>query len=131
MAKLRRALGVSFAGRAWPRAAGLFVALLITFGNRARALDLPEPASSYVRKNFTVEDGLLSNNVNAVLQTRDGFLWIGTQDGLLRFDGRHFTPIQFLPQASPILVKALPEAPVAPLRSGPRPRLPRIPIPNP
>ena len=71
----------------------------------------PEPASGYVIKNFTVEDGLLSNEVNVILQTRDGFLWIGTAEGLLRFDGRHFTPIKFLPQASPILVRALAEGP--------------------
>jgi hypothetical protein len=96
------------------------VGLLIGFGGPARAIELPEPAS-YVRKNFTVEDGLLSNNVNAVLQTRDGFLWIGTQDGLLRFDGRHFTPIQFLPQASPILVNALAEAPDGALWGVPKP----------
>ena len=45
------------AGRAWPRAAGLFVALLISFGNRAWALDLPEPASGYVRKTSPLKMG--------------------------------------------------------------------------
>src|SRR5258705_7976184 len=89
----------------------VFVALLVSIGTRARALDRPEPASGYVSKNFTVEDGLLSNEVNVILQTRDGFLWIGTAEGLLRFDGRHFTPIKFLPHDSPILVRALAEAP--------------------
>jgi PAS domain S-box-containing protein len=78
---------------------------------RGLALAPPEPASGYVIKNFTVEDGLLSNEVNVILQTRDGFLWIGTAEGLLRFDGRHFTPIKFLPQDSPILVRALAEGP--------------------
>jgi ligand-binding sensor domain-containing protein len=105
------------------------VGLLIGFGGPARAIELPEPAS-YGRKNFTVEDGLLSNNVNAVLQTRDGFLWVGTQDGLLRFDGRHFTPIQFLPQASPILVNALAEAPDGALWVGTKAGLARIPSPG-
>src|ERR1700730_15576541 len=128
MAKLRRARGGPFAGGA-PRRAVLLVGLLIGFGGRARAIDLPESAG-YVRKNFTVEDGLLSNNVNALLQTRDGFLWIGTQDGLLRFDGRHFTPIQFLPQASPILVSALAEAPDGALWVGTRAGLARIPSPG-
>jgi ligand-binding sensor domain-containing protein len=33
--------------------------------------------------------------VNAILQTRNGFLWIGTDAGLNRFNGRHFTPIYF------------------------------------
>src|SRR5258705_975896 len=93
------------------RVLGVFVALVVSIGIRARALDRPEPASGYASKNFTVEDGLLSNDVNVILQTRDGFLWIGTAEGLLRFDGRHFTPIKFLPQASPILVRALAEGP--------------------
>jgi hypothetical protein len=47
---------------------------------RGLTLDPPEPASGYVIKNFTVEDGLLSNEVNVILQTRDGFLWIGTAE---------------------------------------------------
>ena len=104
-----------------------FVALLVSIGNRALALDRPEPASGYVSKNFTVEDGLLSNDVNVILQTRDGFLWIGTAEGLLRFDGRHFTPIKFLPQDSPILVRALAEAPDGALWVGTPGGLARIP----
>jgi ligand-binding sensor domain-containing protein len=61
----------------------------------AHAVDPKQPATSYIRTTFTVEDGLSSNVVNAVIQTRDGFLWIGTDAGLDRFDGRHFTPIYF------------------------------------
>src|SRR5262249_40910397 len=106
------------------------VVLLVSFSQRAQALDAPESGAGYVTQKFTVEDGLLSNNVNALLQTRDGFLWIGTQDGLLRFDGRHFTPIQFLPQVSPILVSALAEAPDGALWVGTRAGLARIPSPS-
>ena len=36
------------------------------------------------------EDGLPDDHVTAVLQTRDGFLWVGTQSGLARFDGAQF-----------------------------------------
>jgi PAS domain S-box-containing protein len=61
----------------------------------AHALDPNQPATSYLRTIFTVEDGLRSNVVNAIVQTRNGFLWIGTDAGLDRFDGRHFTPIYF------------------------------------
>ena len=108
----------------------LIVALLVTFSHPALALDPPESGAGYVIQKFTVEDGLLSNNVNVILQTRDGFLWIGTQDGLLRFDGRHFMPIQFLQQASPILVSALAEAPDGALWVGTRSGLARIPSPG-
>jgi hypothetical protein len=34
--------------------------------------------SSYVRKDFTVEDGLPDNNVNAIVQSQNGYLWVGT-----------------------------------------------------
>jgi PAS domain S-box-containing protein len=35
--------------------------------------------------------GLPQNSVKAILQTRDGYMWIGTKGGLARFDGVHFT----------------------------------------
>jgi ligand-binding sensor domain-containing protein len=38
-----------------------------------------------------VEQGLPQNKVTAVVQTRDGYLWVGTYNGLARFDGVHFT----------------------------------------
>ena len=39
---------------------------------------------------YTEDDGLGPQNVDCLLQDRTGFLWIGTQGGLTRFDGRHF-----------------------------------------
>jgi ligand-binding sensor domain-containing protein len=94
-----------------PRATPVGVALLLTLGRSVFALDSLETNGGYVRKGFTVEDGLSSNNVDAIVQTADGFLWVGTKGGLLRFDGRHFTPISLLPQASPLSVSALAVAP--------------------
>ena len=58
-------------------------------------MDPNQLASTYIRTSFGVEDGLGSNVVNSILQTQDGFLWLGTDAGLDRFDGRHFTPINF------------------------------------
>jgi signal transduction histidine kinase/ligand-binding sensor domain-containing protein len=37
------------------------------------------------------EDGLPQNTVAAIVQTRDGYLWLGTYSGLARFDGVRFT----------------------------------------
>jgi signal transduction histidine kinase/ligand-binding sensor domain-containing protein len=37
------------------------------------------------------DNGLPENNVTAVVQTRDGYIWSGTRSGLARFDGVHFT----------------------------------------
>ena len=42
-------------------------------------------------RHLTIEDGLSQNAVNALLQDRQGFIWIGTQDGLNRYDGYTFT----------------------------------------
>jgi PAS domain S-box-containing protein len=60
---------------------------------RGLALDPSQPASSYLRKVFTIEDGLPANAVHAILQTQNGFLWVGTGAGVARFDGERFTPI--------------------------------------
>jgi ligand-binding sensor domain-containing protein len=78
----------------WRATVGLSIVLTITL-EPGHALDPDQPAASYIRTTFTVEDGLSSNVVNTIVQTRNGFLWIGTDAGLDRFDGRHFTPIYF------------------------------------
>lgn len=77
------------------------------------AVDPNQPVRSYIRTSFTVEDGLSFNVVNAILQTRNGFLWIGTDAGLDRFNGRHFTPIYFRGPRSTTqgIVNALAEGP--------------------
>jgi signal transduction histidine kinase/ligand-binding sensor domain-containing protein len=45
----------------------------------------------YIQTTWTVQEGLPQNSVNAILQTRDGYLWLGTFGGLARFDGVKFT----------------------------------------
>ncbi|MGH9821909.1 MAG: ligand-binding sensor domain-containing protein, partial [Blastocatellia bacterium] len=48
-------------------------------------------SGQYIQTTWTVQEGLPQNSVNAILQTRDGYLWIGTFGGLARFDGVRFT----------------------------------------
>src|SRR5882757_7781337 len=48
------------------------------------------PTSEWVVRSWQTEDGLPQNTINALLQTRDGFLWVGTSGGLARFDGVRF-----------------------------------------
>src|SRR5437868_12846950 len=50
----------------------------------------PSPAQ-YLHSVWTTENGLPQNSINAILQTRDGYLWIATFGGLARFDGVKFT----------------------------------------
>jgi len=45
----------------------------------------------YLFKVWQTKDGLPQNSVNAICQTRDGYLWLGTEEGLVRFDGVRFT----------------------------------------
>ena len=40
---------------------------------------------------YTVENGLANNEVNAFCQDNDGYIWIGSADGLSKFDGYTFT----------------------------------------
>ena len=41
-------------------------------------------------KRVSIEEGLSAVTVNAIYQDSQNFIWIGTQDGLNRFDGYHF-----------------------------------------
>ena len=54
------------------------------------ALDASKPITQYVHDSWTTENGLPQNSVLAIAQTPDGYLWLGTEEGLLRFDGVRF-----------------------------------------
>ncbi|MCW5579860.1 MAG: hypothetical protein KIS72_00740 [Luteimonas sp.] len=55
----------------------------------------PVHVDSY--RNFGIGDGLPQASINALLQTRDGYLWIGTYGGLARFDGNAFKTFRTSP----------------------------------
>lgn len=48
---------------------------------------LAKPIDEYIHSVWTSEQGLPHNSATALCQTRDGYLWIGTGEGLVRFDG--------------------------------------------
>jgi ligand-binding sensor domain-containing protein/signal transduction histidine kinase len=56
----------------------------------AFALDPNHTLSEYGHQVWLSENGLPQNTVQALTQTRDGYIWIGTQEGLARFDGVKF-----------------------------------------
>ena len=56
----------------------------------AAAIDPARAMSQYVRERWTTDRGFPSGPVYAITQTPDGYLWIGTEAGLLRFDGWNF-----------------------------------------
>jgi ligand-binding sensor domain-containing protein/signal transduction histidine kinase len=51
---------------------------------------IPLPAQEYSHRIWRTEDGLPQNRIQAISQTKDGYLWIGTSEGLARFDGVRF-----------------------------------------
>lgn len=51
---------------------------------------LQAAAQQYRFTTFTVNDGLVHNNVRRIYQDKQGFLWIGTWEGLSRYDGHRF-----------------------------------------
>jgi PAS domain S-box-containing protein len=53
--------------------------------------------------NYSVENGLSNNTVNCILQDSKGYLWIGTNNGLNKFDGYKFTNYHSIPQDSSTL----------------------------
>jgi len=57
----------------------------------ADAGDTARSDESFVHESWTVRDGLPVNSVNGLLQGRDGYIWIATFDGLVRFEGVRFT----------------------------------------
>src|ERR1035441_7050139 len=59
--------------------------------NGSLAVETSLERSLYATHHWLREDGLPQNAVTAVVQTRDGFIWIGTYSGLARFDGVRFT----------------------------------------
>jgi len=48
------------------------------------------PLANYGRQGWVMENGLPQNTVPALLQTKSGFVWLGTEVGLIRFDGNSF-----------------------------------------
>jgi signal transduction histidine kinase/ligand-binding sensor domain-containing protein/CheY-like chemotaxis protein len=56
----------------------------------APALDTAKLLSQYRLDVWHVRDGLPQESVRAIAETSDGYLWLGTQAGLVRFDGDHF-----------------------------------------
>jgi diguanylate cyclase (GGDEF)-like protein len=57
----------------------------------ALAVDPARALSQYRYQSWTSEHGLPADTVNASVHARDGYLWLGTEEGLARFDGLRFT----------------------------------------
>jgi len=66
--------------------------------------DVPVAEPEFILRNWDSEEGLPASNLAALARTPDGFLWLGTAGGLVRYDGSDFRTF------SPANTPALPDA---------------------
>ena len=67
----------------------MLAAMLLAWPSRALALDPTVGLGQYQHAAWTAREGLMGS-VRAIVQTPDGYLWLGTEFGLVRFDGVRF-----------------------------------------
>jgi len=65
--------------------------ILLVTGTAAVAATPVATTASHLIRTWQTEDGLPENSATAMVQTPDGYLWFGTFNGLVRFDGVKFT----------------------------------------
>ena len=80
-------------GRVLGLASGLATLLVLGAGHalaQRAAGPAPKPLTQYHLESWQTRDGLPTNGIRALVQDADGFLWLGTDAGLVRFDGVDF-----------------------------------------
>lgn len=70
------------------------VPAVLCFANWTRALSPNKAIAEYMHDRWEAEQGFPGGPVNAIAQTQDGYLWLGTNRGLVRFDGVSFVLIE-------------------------------------
>jgi signal transduction histidine kinase/ligand-binding sensor domain-containing protein len=73
------------------KVASVLLAALVALAGPAWSLDPHKSLTQYTRAVWTQANGLPEDDIGAITQTTDGYLWVGTRDGLARFDGYDFT----------------------------------------
>ncbi len=75
------------------KAITIFITLLMMVFSRGTVLSLNpgRAVTQYMIDAWNSESGLPTNSIVSLLQTSDGYLWLGTEEGLLRFDGVTFS----------------------------------------
>src|SRR6516225_152199 len=72
------------------RGLSVLVAGLLLASAQLPALSPQKQLSQYTRTLWTQAQGLPQDTVRAMAETQDGYLWLGTEEGLARFDGYEF-----------------------------------------
>jgi diguanylate cyclase (GGDEF)-like protein len=87
----------------------LLFLLWVSLALALMALDPDKTITQYTVRVWNMESGLPGNTVYALRQTQEGYLWIGTPDGLVRFDGINFElyTTKNVPQLKSNVIRAL------------------------
>src|ERR1700746_51204 len=75
------------AGADTPRRRAIAFGALLAWCSPALALNPSLDISQSAHQAWTVRDGFFKGPLIAIAQTADGYIWLGTQSGLVRFDG--------------------------------------------
>ncbi len=86
---------------------GLLALLVVFVLIPANALDPGKEIAQYVHDYWNAASGFPGGRVNSIAQTSDGYLWIATEKGLVRYDGISFLPLQLLNSAAQPVTRAL------------------------
>ncbi|MGH9352396.1 MAG: ligand-binding sensor domain-containing protein, partial [Terriglobia bacterium] len=68
-----------------------WVLILFLLALPVSALPSGKSIWEYDRRIWQTQDGLPEDTIQAIAQTQDGYLWVGTREGMARFDGFKFT----------------------------------------
>jgi signal transduction histidine kinase/ligand-binding sensor domain-containing protein len=77
------------------------LAILLLQPTAARALDPATRLTQYAHTEWRLRDGVFSGAPLSIIQTDDGYIWVGTANGIVQFDGARFVP--WAPRSGPQL----------------------------
>src|SRR5687768_8756077 len=86
---------------------GRWIVVWVMFLCKLATVFAASSVSLFTARTWQTDDGLPQNSVQTILQTRDGYLWTGTQRGLARFDGVRFVVFEDVPEIKGRSITAL------------------------
>ena len=85
-------------------AAGFLLLFVLGMPRTVFGLDPNRKLTQYVHRIWQAQQGLPQGGILEIIQTREGYLWLATQTGLVRFDGVRFQQVEdIIPGAPPNL----------------------------